>query len=531
MLTAIACLGFAFITAFSASKSADDKRGFDLSTAVPVAYAKDMTDTNFAASVRSWLSQEIEASQKGDSNAEFRLGLFYYNYNGSGASLAGYPPLPEGFQLESDADVAKNIAESISWFHKAADHGHMAAQEKMGFLCNSGIGTPKNREQAIMWYRKAAEQGDAEGSYALANMYTMTEPKEAIKWYEQAVEQGMIEGLLSIAEMYRVGRGIPKNSVEAAKIYRKAADLGNCNGQFQLGTMYELGEGVAQDYIEAYEWYNLSAAHSDSDKPWEEYAAADAARKRDRLGKRMTPAQIAVAQRRSAAFVTRKGLASKSDVPGDLAGFPVKATGTGFLITSDGYMLTAAHVVAEAEAIRVVVVNTQQSAKIMRIDTANDVAILKVAGLFSPISIASSKQAKLGHAIFTIGFPLTQLQGVSPKLTRGDISSLNGFQDDPRVFQISSPIQPGNSGGPLVDENGNVIGLVAAKLSDAVTAELTGSLPQNVNYALKSAYILPLLDSIPDLAGKLKEPNRAGRLAQDEVTKQTEAATCLILIY
>jgi len=87
---------------------------------------------------------------------------------------------------------------------------------------------------------------------------------------------------------------------------------------------------------------------------------------------------------------------------------------------------------------------------------------------------------------------------MEPKLTEGKISSLSGGQDDPRYFQISVAVQPGNSGGALVNSKGNVVGVVAAKLSVRAALETSGSLPENVNYAVKSSYALSLLESVPE---------------------------------
>jgi serine protease Do len=86
---------------------------------------------------------------------------------------------------------------------------------------------------------------------------------------------------------------------------------------------------------------------------------------------------------------------------------------------------------------------------------------LKADGRFAPLSIAAS------HTVATIGFPDPTLQGFAPKLAKGEIAALSGIQDDPRYFQVSVPVQPGNSGGALVDERGNVIGIVSAKLDES----------------------------------------------------------------
>ena len=138
--------------------------------------------------------------------------------------------------------------------------------------------------------------------------------------------------------------------------------------------------------------------------------------------------------------------------------------------------------------------------------------------------------AKLGGTMATVGFPNIGLQGFAPKLAKGEIASLSGAQDDARYFQISVPVQPGNSGGALVDERGNVVGVVSAKLSARAALSTSGALPENVNYAVKSSYLLSFLESVPEVSAKLKEPN-AKEKKFEEVVKEAEQSAVLVLVY
>ena len=127
----------------------------------------------------------------------------------------------------------------------------------------------------------------------------------------------------------------------------------------------------------------------------------------------------------------------------------------------------------------------------------------------------------MGQEVFTIGFPNPAMQGVSAKFTKGTISSLTGFQDDLRLYQISVPVQPGNSGGALLDENGNVLGVIVAMLDAKTTFQVSGSLPQNVNYAIKSVYAQAMLDTIPKISKKLIPPSNSKAKAVDRVQNST----------
>ena len=122
-----------------------------------------------------------------------------------------------------------------------------------------------------------------------------------------------------------------------------------------------------------------------------------------------------------------------------------------------------------------------------------------------------------------------------PKLAKGEIASLAGAADDPRYFQISLLVQPGSladgprPGGALVDARGNVVGIVAAKLGASAALAATRSLPENVNYAVKSSLLLSFLESVPELAAKLKEPNTKDE-SFEEVVKSAQEAAVLVLV-
>jgi len=137
---------------------------------------------------------------------------------------------------------------------------------------------------------------------------------------------------------------------------------------------------------------------------------------------------------------------------------------------------------------------------------------------------------KLGGSVATVGFPDIGLQGFSPKFARGEIASLSGASDDARYFQISVPLQPGNSGGALVDDHGNVVGVVSAKLDAAVALAASGALPEKVNYAVKSSFVLSFLESVPKVSAKLKEPITKDRKF-DDVVKSAQDAAVLVLVY
>jgi serine protease Do len=169
-------------------------------------------------------------------------------------------------------------------------------------------------------------------------------------------------------------------------------------------------------------------------------------------------------------------------------------------------------------------------ATVIQTDAANDIALLKADGKFSALPIAASRTVSLGDTVATVGFPDPGLQGFAPKLAKGEIGASSGAADDPRYFQISVPVQPGNSGGALVDASGNVVGIASAKLDAATALAASGALPEDVNYAVKSSFLLSFLESVPDAEAKLKKPNSTDEKFED-VVKQAQAASALVVVY
>lgn len=175
---------------------------------------------------------------------------------------------------------------------------------------------------------------------------------------------------------------------------------------------------------------------------------------------------------------------------------PVLATsvGTGFFLNSDGYVATNYHVIEGAANLKIrLSAGEVVDAALVGTDVSNDIAILKINKKQNKyIPTVKSDKVMKGDRVFTLGYPNISIQGVELKFTEGSISSLTGIKDQPNTFQISVPVQPGNSGGPLIDSFGNVVGLVVAKLSAKATLQSSGALPENINYAIKSNYLLEL---------------------------------------
>ncbi len=409
---------------------------------------------------------------------------------------------------------------------RLAEQGDAEAQFSLGYMYYNGQGVPQDYKQAVKWYRKAVEQGYAMGQLFLGVMYhngqgVPQDYKQAVKWYREAAEQGLAVAQGGLGTMYRLGQGVPQDYKQAVKWYREAAEQGLADAQCNLGIMYYEGDGVPQNYKKAYVWFNLAASQGD----------ADATKFRDGLASAfMTPQQIASAQELSAelqAEIEKKSKATTSETETS----QIKGTGTGFFVTRDGYILTCYHVVKKAGSVRIILGDKTYAADIEQIDSRNDLALLKIPGVFPALAFSPARSAKLGESIFTIGYPNPVMQGHNAKFTRGEINGLTGYKDDPRLYQISAPVQPGNSGGALVDEKGHVVGVVVAILDARTALKITGALPQNVNYAIKSTYALALLDALPEASRKLIHPEKNPRKSFEKIVEHIKKCTVMVITY
>ena len=163
-------------------------------------------------------------------------------------------------------------------------------------------------------------------------------------------------------------------------------------------------------------------------------------------------------------------------------------TGTAFAVTGDGYLVTNNHVVDGCSSLAVYQGPRTTTPKLVAVDPTADLALLKIsANDLASVSIRSTPALRVGEQAIAFGFPLAGTLARDGSLTIGNVSSLKGPGDDASVTQITTPIQHGNSGGPLLDASGNLIGVVVAQLDPAKT--------QNVNFAVELRTVARFLAS------------------------------------
>lgn len=161
-------------------------------------------------------------------------------------------------------------------------------------------------------------------------------------------------------------------------------------------------------------------------------------------------------------------------------------------MTVDGHLVTNHHVV---DGCRQVARGDGVALEIVAIDRTNDLALLKGPPVVDAALLRVSPAAMQGEDVLTYGYPLHGVLSSSGQLGAGMVSALAGLRDHPGHLQIDVPVQPGNSGGPLLDRQGQVVGVVVAKLNALRVAQMTGDIPQNINFAVKLGPVRALLDA------------------------------------
>lgn len=315
---------------------------------------------------------------------------------------------------------------------------------------------------------------------------------KALEWFRRTLEPSLppfpeakARAETKIGIMYDGGQGVPQDFSEAAKWYRKASEDGDDWGQWFLGYMYEEGRGVAQDFVQAYMWFNLASASGE---------IPQASASRNRLQRKMTPEQIAEGQTLSRSWKKQDPQKAPPLEASSTQGPEPDATGTGFFVDALGHFLTNNHVVQGCQTVRIQFGEKLVNASLLAVDPSNDLALLQTR--FAPTAAHFRKGSfRPGATVTVLGFPLRGLLASGPTITTGVVSSLSGLYDDTRELQISAPVQPGNSGGPALDNSGNVIGIVSSKLDAMEVQKVTGDIPQNVNFAIKAGVAESFLDA------------------------------------
>jgi TPR repeat protein len=438
--------------------------------------------------------------------------------------------------------------QAAMWYLTPDHQGDRAAQLNLGFMYEHGYGAPQDDRDAERWYRKAAEQNATFAQFKLGVMYdegrgVPQDYVEAVKWYRKAAEQGVASAELHLGIMYEEGRGVAQDYLQAHMWYNLATS------QFEPGPERDAAakarEDVAYKMAPAKVALAQQMARNWYPKPQQPDALATAPQPPpgyelvEPTPQQASHAQVAEAQAALAALAYDPGpadgvLGSRTraairayqaavglPVDGEVSdallaslrtalahagtavpqpqakGPELYATGSGFVVSQAGQILTNLHVVGDCALVRTGHSDAdRQKAAIAAVDSENDLALLlSPPGIRAVATFRKGSGVRPGDSVVAVGFPLQGLLASSTNATTGTVSAVAGIRDDARYLQITAPIQPGNSGGPLLDMSGNVVGVVVSKLDALKVAEATGDIPQNVNFAIKDSVARAFLDA------------------------------------
>ena len=312
----------------------------------------------------------------------------------------------------------------------------------------------------------------------------------AFALYSEVAGQGNLHAKAKMAELMIDGNGVEADPTRGVQLLKEAAGDDLPYAQALLAVCLSIGKGCEKDEEAAYFWAFLAAAQSKI----ETYANL-----RDKLAEELPPAK-----RTKVAALCRNWLEKrKSDAEEDDADkAPDKAggTGSGLIFSNSGLVLTNQHVIAGCKKFTVITSTGEKlPATLVASDVKLDVAVLRLTKPFkstqfpAPPALVSSSRVKSGEKVFTIGHPLVGLLSTEAKYNEGSVSALSGMRDDRNVMQISVPIQPGNSGGPLANTQGEVVGLIVATVNGSALLRQQDILAQNINFAIKADPILAFL--------------------------------------
>ena len=202
------------------------------------------------------------------------------------------------------------------------------------------------------------------------------------------------------------------------------------------------------------------------------------------------------------------------------------ASGSGFIVSSSGHIVTNNHVINGCNEVKVHYNGEQYKASIISKDNYNDLALIKANFTPSTIFTIKNGNAELMEDIFVAGYPFGNLFNSSVKITKGIVSSLSGLGNNFSNMQIDAALQPGNSGGPVIDYQGNVVGVAVAKLDLSIMIDLFKSVPENTNFAIKSSVLLNFLNSNGIQTKKASEQIMPRTELSEKITKGTLFLSC-----
>jgi len=413
-------------------------------------------------------------------------------------------------QLQLGNGLPKDEQQAVALFKQAADLGNADAQLWYGISLYRGLGgLATDKAAALPWLRRAAEQGQSSAQIWIGDFYANGEmvdkdQYQAIGWYRKSALQMHPIGQRNLGVAYARGNGVARDDGEALKWLLSAAYLRDAIAEEWVGAFYEQGRGgLVPDLVAAHMWYTLALARDPQ--------RSSAKTSGERVAAKLSPAQLAEAQNKArqwpvAADMTRAITATDAAKALTAGGVATEAggvkspaggarSGSGFVIgVGQSYVVSNHHVVKDCKNIKVMPYDLP--AVLRAKDERNDLALLSVDNLHAPsLKLRQGHSVRPGDELVTLGYPLAGLLAAGASVSTGTLTNLGGINNDTSQFQMSVPTQPGNSGGPVLDAYGQLVGVVVAQINAVGVGQATGSIPQNVNFAINTATLSSFLEA------------------------------------
>ena len=432
-------------------------------------------------------------------------GAAYDSHEAVSDALRGVDMLREAVTMIEGPDAARyalSLAHLLGW--------------NLAYIAGTPDGSETKRipdEHLLLWYVFRRLTSNGPPLLQVADQFrrvreAIHDPNEALRWYRYAGSRGDAQVWKEVSSalygdwerVWHVGK-VPgsfrgyQNQQEATRWLRAAALQGDLWSQVHLGRRYADGIGVPKDNVRMYAWWNIATTASVSPGDFPIYGRSRFAdflsslRARLEFDFHVSPSEAAQGQALARELYARISANTERTPQAKSV-----SQGTGILFAAGTAVVTNHHVVEGCSQVAVTRDGQVRSAAVSGKDAGNDLALLD---LDRPLRggdahLRHRSKVSVGERAMVAGFPLTSGDGFT--VTTGNISATRGPAGRTGLFQLTAPVQQGNSGGPVIGADGAILGVVVSKLDAIAVAATTGDLPQNVNYAVHGAVLRTFLD-------------------------------------
>ncbi len=413
-------------------------------------------------------------------------------------------------------------AQAQDRLQKLAATGDSNGEVELGSRLLFGQGISADPDAAAVYLLRAAKHGNTVAEDIVGQMMVGQYPNsvlplnipEGLRYLNLAADKQSSYAVYALGNLYIVGKIVPRDEKKGLDYIYRAAELGNPLGLINVAQGYFNGRFVKRDNEEAFFWISAALPRIfNNPAPLPDSFKSFVFGLRDDIAKTLTAEQTKEIGAAAARWVPTKGAldsvrADAGNIEnGDKSAEKLRGFGSGFIVNRAGYIVTNNHVIDHCASLKANLANgTLIDVTLLEHDPKRDLAILKAAKPFGdPVSLRTGLAAKQGEAVMVAGFPLADKPGMDLNTTTGTVSALKGLRNEEQYLQYTAPSQSGNSGGPLVDAQGVVIGVVTYVLDSTALAS-AGVASQNANFAIKADVVGRYLDEKGVAYDKVGQP-------------------------